>query len=43
MNAVIEGFQTKLPNGVTLSCRAAGPAGAPVLLFLHDFPEAAFV
>lgn len=25
-----------------LSCRTAGPAGAPVLLFLHGFPEAAF-
>jgi pimeloyl-ACP methyl ester carboxylesterase len=25
-----------------LSCRTAGPPGAPVLLFLHGFPEAAF-
>jgi epoxide hydrolase 4 len=26
-----------------LSCRVAGPRGAPLLLFLHGFPEAAFV
>lgn len=26
-----------------LSCRVAGPKGAPLLLFLHGFPEAAFV
>ncbi|HEX5355648.1 MAG TPA: alpha/beta fold hydrolase [Aquabacterium sp.] len=26
-----------------LSCRVAGPPGAPLLLFLHGFPEAAFV
>ena len=36
-------FQAVLPHGITLSCRAAGPVGAPVLLFLHGFPEAAFV
>ncbi len=33
----------KLPHGITLSCRVAGPVDAPVLLFLHGFPEAAFV
>ena len=32
-----------LPNGITLSCRSAGSAGRPVLMFLHGFPEAAFV
>ncbi|MEY3487435.1 MAG: hypothetical protein RL075_1440 [Pseudomonadota bacterium] len=32
-----------LPHGITLSCRSAGSAGRPVLLFLHGFPEAAFV
>jgi pimeloyl-ACP methyl ester carboxylesterase len=35
-----------LPNGITLSCRTAGAArhsGRPVLMFLHGFPEAAFV
>lgn len=40
---MIETFQAQLPNGIHLSCRAAGPVGAPVLLFLHGFPEAAFV
>ncbi len=39
----IETFEATLPHGVTLSCRAAGPAGAPTLVFLHGFPEAAFV
>jgi len=32
-----------LPHGITLSCRMAGHAGRPVLMFLHGFPEAAFV
>lgn len=32
-----------LPSGLRLSCRVAGAVGAPVLLFLHGFPEAAFV
>ena len=40
---MIETFFAKLPNGITLSCRASGKPGAPVLLFLHGFPEAAFV
>ena len=40
---MIETFQAALPNGITLSCRASGPLGAPVLVFLHGFPEAAFV
>lgn len=40
---MIETFQQALPHGITLSCRAAGEAGRPVLLFLHGFPEAAFV
>jgi pimeloyl-ACP methyl ester carboxylesterase len=39
----IEIFQQALPHGITLSCRAAGETGRPVLLFLHGFPEAAFV
>lgn len=41
--AVIETFDAVLPHGITLSCRAAGQHGRPVLLFLHGFPEAAFV
>ena len=32
-----------LSNGITLDCRMAGAAGRPVMLFLHGFPEAAFV
>ena len=32
-----------LPHGITLSCRSAGARGRPVLMFLHGFPEAAFV
>lgn len=40
---MIETFQAVLPHGITLSCRATGKIGAPVLLFLHGFPEAAFV
>ncbi len=40
---MIETFQAVLPHGITLSCRAAGPVGAPLLVFLHGFPEAAFV
>ncbi len=33
----------RLPHGITLSCRTAGTVGRPVLMFLHGFPEAAFV
>lgn len=40
---MIETFQQPLPHGITLSCRAAGPKGRPMLMFLHGFPEAAFV
>jgi len=39
----IETWQQALPHGITLSCRAAGQRGRPVLMFLHGFPEAAFV
>jgi epoxide hydrolase 4 len=40
---VVETFQLALPHGITLSCRAAGAPDAPLLVFLHGFPEAAFV
>jgi len=40
---MIETFQQALPHGITLSCRACGQPDRPVLLFLHGFPEAAFV
>lgn len=33
----------RLPHGTELSCRCAGKQGRPVLMFLHGFPEAAFV
>lgn len=32
-----------LPHGITLSCRCAGNPARPTLVFLHGFPEAAFV
>lgn len=40
---MIETFDVPLPNGATLSCRAAGHRDAPLLLFLHGFPEGAFI
>ncbi|MDM0104928.1 alpha/beta hydrolase [Variovorax sp. J22R24] len=40
---MIETFARKLPNGTTLSCRAAGTPGRPLMVFLHGFPEAAFI
>lgn len=39
---IVSGLR-ELPHGVTLSCRTAGEKGRPVLMFLHGFPEAAFV
>ena len=35
--------QTTLPHGTTLHCHVAGERGRPVLLFLHGFPEGAFI
>lgn len=40
---MIETFARQLPNGITLSCRAAGMPGRPLMVFLHGFPEAAFI
>ena len=40
---MIETRLITLPHGITLSCRMAGQVGRPVLMFLHGFPEAAFV
>jgi pimeloyl-ACP methyl ester carboxylesterase len=42
---MIDTYLQTLPHGITLSCRSAGDAGQgrPVLMFLHGFPEAAFV
>ena len=40
---VIATYLQSLPHGITLSCRSVGDTGRPVLIFLHGFPEAAFV
>ena len=40
---MIETYTIALGNGIDLSCRAAGRRGDPVLVFLHGFPEGAFV
>lgn len=32
-----------LPHGISLACRRAGPPGAPQVVLLHGFPEAAFI
>ena len=36
-------FELALPHGITLACRGAGTAGAPRVMLLHGFPEAAFI
>lgn len=41
--STIDTWQQALPHGITLSCRACGERGRPVLMFLHGFPEGAFV
>ena len=40
---MIDTLDAVLPHGITLNCRVSGTPGAPVLMFLHGFPEAAFV
>lgn len=40
---MVEEYLQTLPHGITLSCRASGQQGRPVLMFLHGFPEAAFI
>lgn len=40
---MIQTFARTLPNGTTLSCRAAGEPGRPLMILLHGFPEAAFI
>ena len=40
---MIQTFQRELPHGITLSCRAAGEPGRPLMVFLHGFPEGAFI
>jgi pimeloyl-ACP methyl ester carboxylesterase len=41
--SAIETFRVSLPTGIELACRAAGSPRQPLVLFLHGFPEAAFV
>jgi len=43
VHPAIQTWQQTLPHGITLSCRACGEIGRPVLLFLHGFPEGAWV
>ena len=40
---MMETLDHALPHGITLHCRVAGAPGRPLLLFLHGFPEGAFV
>lgn len=40
---MIDTFVVSLPDGIDLHCRASGPVNAPVLLFLHGYPEGAFI
>jgi len=40
---MIDTYQRALPHDITLSCRATGEPGRPLMLFLHGFPEAAFI
>lgn len=40
---MVQIFDAVLPHGITLQCRASGSPSSPVLLFLHGFPEGAFV
>ena len=39
----LQTYQQALPHGIELSIRATGERGRPVLVFLHGFPEGAFV
>eukprot|EP01034_Spumella_vulgaris_P005690 gene5690-7264_t len=43
VGAMIQDRVVSLPHGTTLHCRTSGVAGRPVLLFLHGFPEGAFI
>lgn len=40
---MIQTSDVTLPHGITLQCRMSGVAGRPTLLFLHGFPEGAFI
>lgn len=40
---MLEPIRHQLPHGITLDCLACGTPGKPLLLFLHGFPEGAFI
>lgn len=40
---MIDTCAVALPHGTSLHCHVAGRKGRPVLLFLHGFPEGAFI
>lgn len=40
---MIKTLRHHLPQGITLNCRTCGSPGKPLLLFLHGFPEGAFI
>ena len=40
---MVNQYVQNLPHGIKLSCRSTGEKGRPVLVFLHGFPEAAFI
>lgn len=39
----VQTFPVDLPGGIRLHCRAVGATDLPLVVFLHGFPEAAFV
>ena len=41
--SIVDTLTIELPSGIHLACRVAGAADRPALLFLHGFPEAAFI
>ncbi|MEO6103081.1 MAG: alpha/beta hydrolase [Pseudoxanthomonas sp.] len=40
---MIETFDVELPTGIRLNYRSIGRSDAPLLVFLHGFPEGAFI
>lgn len=43
MNTAMREVEFALPHGIRLACRASGPIDAPLLVFLHGFPQGAFI
>ena len=40
---MLSSIDIPLPHGTTLHCHVSGERGRPVLMFLHGFPEGAFI